>query len=89
MAGFARRFRLHQQTAKTRTGVYPFLAGEVAMAKKSLARYVSEIRKELLARNCQAAATVSDHASVQAKPVKAGGSKANGDASRGQKGRRP
>lgn len=58
------------------------------MPKKSLARYVSELREELLAKNCQTVAPVSDRVSVQAKPVKAGGSKVNGSGSGGEKRKR-
>jgi len=43
------------------------------MPKKSLAKYVSEIRKELLTKRSQRVTPISDCASIQAKPLKMNG----------------
>jgi hypothetical protein len=58
------------------------LQGEVAMPKKLLARYVSELREELLARNCPTTTSnLSNNRGMQLKAPNATGQKANGSGS--------
>jgi hypothetical protein len=57
------------------------------MPKKSLAKFVNEIRKELLTKSSQRVASISDRTSFQAKPLKVAG-KPDASASGGQKRKR-
>src|SRR5690348_10789519 len=59
------------KTRMQRQASFQFPAKWVAMAKKSLVRYVSEIRKELLAKNRQGAVSVSDCGTDATTAVKA------------------
>jgi hypothetical protein len=82
VSAFPLSFRLHQQKAKKaegKPGVHHFPGGEIAMPKKSLARYVSELREELLARNCPpTTSTPSNNSGVQLKAANARSEKVNG-----------
>jgi len=55
-----------------RASVYRAHVGEFAMPKKSLAKYVRELRKELLAKNCQGEGPPSDAALFKRSPRKLG-----------------
>jgi hypothetical protein len=72
-------------------GSFPFtqaegqIPAEVAMPKKSLVQYVTEIRKEILAKNCQGVQLLPGSDVVQTKPLKASGRQLNGNSSGGQK----
>jgi len=57
------------------------------MPKKSLAKFVNEVRRELLTKSSERVASISDRASIQANPLKVAG-KADARASSGQKRRR-
>lgn len=66
-------------------GAWHVASSEVVMLNKSLAKYVRELRKELLENSPVTAPNGPNDRGLQAKPSKKRGNKVNGSASGGQK----